>query len=100
MSSVGTWDLSFDKSKLQVRIVTTRLGITAKITLLRFRPRFAQKVRTGVTSFTGTGYLSWFNSLSVSSLGLKEQSRDATVAVRYNNPRGPVGPWAVTISPC
>ena len=66
---------------------------------MRFRPRFAQKVRTGVTSFPQTGYLNWFNSFSVFSLGLKELSRGATVAVRYSNTCGPVGPWAVTISP-
>ena len=73
-----------------------RVDHTSQLTLLRFRPHFAQKVRTGVTSFPGTGYLNWSNSLSVSSPGLKELSRGATLAVRYSNPRGPVGPWAVT----
>ena len=66
---------------------------------MHFRPAFAQKIRTGVTSFPGTGYLSWFGSLTVSSVGLKVLCRGATVAVRYSNPRGPVGPWAMTISP-
>ena len=57
-----------------------------------FRSHFAQKVRTGVTSFPGTGYLNWFGSLSTFSLGLRSCAPRCYSNLRYSNPAQPSRP--------
>ena len=59
------------------------------ITLLRFRPRFAQKDRSEVTMHSWPGYLSWSFFLSTFSTGLNP---DTTVTMNLAWPNS--GPWA------
>jgi len=50
---------------------------------LRFRPRFAQKIATGVIQLPWAWYLSWLVPLSTSSLGLYSRRYSIFSALRY-----------------